>query len=110
VASRDQGKLFGFSNQKEVGMLSPSKPLLLRFSVGRLIELSSTAALLALSSVTVAMAQLDSGQIFGCVRGRSKAVIADATVTVTNQGNGERRHTGKTGDARQIQLALKYIF
>src|SRR6516165_1034427 len=98
VALRDHGILFGFSNQKGVGMLSPSKLLLHRFSVGQLIKLSSTVVLLMLSSATVARAQFDSGQISGLVREYSKAVIPNANVTATNQGNGDRRQTVTNAD------------
>jgi carboxypeptidase family protein len=90
--------LFGFSNQKGVGMLSPSNLLLLRFPVRQLIKISVTVAVLMLSSATVAMAQFDSGQISGFVRESSKAIIANATVTATNQGNGDRRQTATNAD------------
>jgi hypothetical protein len=36
-------------------------------------------------------AQFDTGQIAGYVRDASQAVVAGATVTVTNQGNGDQR-------------------
>src|SRR5262249_36845963 len=69
-----------------------------RFSIGRAIKLSSTVALLMLSSATVVRAQFDSGQISGFVRESSKAALPNATVTATNQGNGERRHTTTNAD------------
>src|SRR4051812_11043330 len=47
----------------------------------------ATFALVALSA---AHAQFDSGQIAGFVRDPSQAVVAGATVTATNQGNGEK--------------------
>lgn len=102
MASRDHGILYGFYNQKEVGMLSPSKLLLLRISVGQLIKLSFTVALLMLSSATVARSQFDSGQISGFVRESSKAVIPNATVTATNQGNGDRRQTTTNADGYYV--------
>jgi len=37
-----------------------------------------------------ALAQFDSGQISGFVRDPSQSVIANAAVTVTNEGNGEK--------------------
>jgi carboxypeptidase family protein len=79
-------------------MLSPSNLLLFRFSVGQLIKLSATVAVSMLSTATVAMAQFDSGQISGFVRESSKAIVANATVTVTNQGNGDRRQTTTNAD------------
>ncbi len=79
-------------------MLSRPKLLSIRFSIGQAIKLSSAITLLTLSSATVAMAQFDSGQISGYVRESSKAAIPNATVTATNQGNGERRNTTTNAD------------
>src|SRR5436309_11543854 len=47
----------------------------------------ATFALVALSA---AHAQFDSGQIAGFIRDPSQAVVAGATVTATNEGNGEK--------------------
>jgi carboxypeptidase family protein len=79
-------------------MLSRPKLLSIRFSIGQAIKLSSAITLLTLSSATVARAQFDSGQISGFVREYAKAVIPNATVTVTNQGNGDRRQTTTNAD------------
>src|SRR5262245_32476026 len=79
-------------------MLSFSKFPPILFSIKRAIELSTAVALLMLSSATVARAQFDSGQISGFVREYSKAVIPNATVTATNQGNGDRRQTTANAD------------
>lgn len=38
-------------------------------------------------------AQFDSGQISGFVKDSSQAVLAGATITITNEGNGEQHHT-----------------
>ena len=46
---------------------------------------------LLLSCASVAHAQFDSGQISGFVRDSSGAVIPGATVTATNEGNGQQR-------------------
>ena len=46
---------------------------------------------LLLSWASVAHAQFDSGQISGFVRDSSGAVIPGATVTATNEGNGQQR-------------------
>ncbi|MCI0392363.1 MAG: hypothetical protein MOB07_26825 [Acidobacteria bacterium] len=80
----------------------------LRFEVFSLItclisktKLPLAVALLLMSSATVALAQFDSGQISGFVRESSQAAAPNAMFGFI---------TGKTGDARQIQLALKYIF
>ena len=40
---------------------------------------------------TTGFAQFDSGQISGFVRDVQQAAIPGATVTVTNQGNGDHR-------------------
>ena len=50
-------------------------------------------------SFATAFAQFDSGQIAGFVRDPSQAVIAGASVTLTNEGNGEKRRvlTNSTG-------------
>src|SRR5262245_58671673 len=85
-------------SNKEVGMLSRPKLLSIRFSIWQAIKLSSAITLLTLSSATVARAQFDSGQISGFVREYSKAVIPNATVTATNQGNGDRRQTTANAD------------
>jgi hypothetical protein len=69
VASSDHGILYGLSNQKEVGMLSPSELRSLRSSIGRLIKITSTIALLTMSSATVAMAH--AGRIPGFVQDHS---------------------------------------
>src|SRR5262245_11302902 len=79
-------------------MLSFSKFPPILFSIRRAIELSTAVALLMLSTATVARAQFDSGQISGFVREYSKAVIPNATVTATNQGNGDRRQTTANAD------------
>src|SRR5258707_920766 len=57
-----------------------------------MIKLTKIVVLAALL-VSAAMAQFDSGQISGFVRDPSQSVIAGAGVTVTNEGNGEKRHT-----------------
>ena len=83
-------------------MLSRSKLLSFRFSIWQAIKLSSAITLLTLSSATVARAQFDSGQISGFVRESSKAIIPNATVTATNQGNGERRQTTTNADGYYV--------
>ena len=45
------------------------------------------------SFVSSALAQFDSGQIAGFVRDPSQSVIAGASITVTNEGNGEKHRT-----------------
>ena len=47
-------------------------------------------AMFALVALSAARAQFDSGQIAGFVRDPSQAVVAGATVTATNEGNGEK--------------------
>ena len=87
-------------------MLSRSKLLSIRFSIRQAIKVSSAITLLTLSSATVARAQFDSGQISGFVREYAKAVIPNATVTVTNQGNGDRlRARDGHKQHRQLQPA-----
>src|SRR5262249_10154522 len=53
------------------------------------INIAALAALLEIA----AWAQFDSGQISGFVRDPSQSVIAAASVTVTNEGNGEKHRT-----------------
>src|SRR5215831_1549160 len=72
------------------------------FSIKRTIEVWSAVALLILLSATVARAQFDSGQISGFVREYSKAIIPNATVTATNQGNGDRRQTTTNTDGYYV--------
>src|SRR5262245_56443076 len=79
-------------------MCSPSKFPRICGSIRQAIKLSAAVALLMLSSATVARAQFDSGQISGFVREYSKAVIPNATVTATNQGNGDRRQSTANAD------------
>ena len=55
-------------------------------------KLTNIAVLAALLEIA-AWAQFDSGQIAGFIRDPSQSVIAGANVTVTNEGNGEKRHT-----------------
>ena len=50
-------------------------------------------AVLAMVLQTAALAQFDSGQISGFVRDPSQSVIANAAVTVTSEGNGEKHRT-----------------
>ena len=50
-------------------------------------------AIAALWLAVVAWAQFDSGQISGFVRDPSQSVIAGASVTVTNDGNGAKQRT-----------------
>ena len=45
------------------------------------------------SFVSSALAQFDSGQIAGFVRDPSQSVIPGATITVTNEGNGQKHRT-----------------
>src|SRR5260370_19183542 len=52
-----------------------------------------SALLLSLVASAVLQAQFDTGQIGGFVRDASQAVVSGASVTVTNQGNGEQRQT-----------------
>jgi hypothetical protein len=84
-------------------MLSGPKLPSIRLSIGQAIKLSSAITLLTLSSATVARAQFDSGQISGFVRESSKATIANATVTATNQAQAETAQVKRTVDSRQIQ-------
>jgi hypothetical protein len=46
----------------------------------------------ALFALGIAEAQFDSGQIAGFVRDPSQSVVAGVSVTVTNEGNGEKHH------------------
>src|SRR5215510_8373562 len=52
--------------------------------------ISIRAAALCCWCASVAFAQFDSGQIAGFVRDASQAVVVDASVTVSNEGNGEK--------------------
>src|SRR5258708_23175741 len=52
-----------------------------------------SALLLSLIGSAALQAQFDTGQIGGYVRDASQAVVTGASVTVTNQGNGEQRQT-----------------
>jgi carboxypeptidase family protein len=52
-----------------------------------------SALLFSLAVTAVLQAQFDPGQIGGYVRDASQAVVSGATVTVTNQGNGDQRQT-----------------
>src|SRR5438445_13652798 len=52
-----------------------------------------SALLLSLIGSAALQAQFDTGQIGGYVRDASQAVVAGASVTVTNQGNGDQRQT-----------------
>jgi len=52
-----------------------------------------SALLLSLIGSAALQAQFDTGQIGGFVRDASQAVVSGASVTVTNQGNGEQRQT-----------------
>ena len=45
------------------------------------------------SFVSTALAQFDSGQIAGFVRDSSQSVIPGASITVTNEGNGQKLRT-----------------
>ncbi len=47
--------------------------------------------LVYLCAALAAYAQFDSGQISGFVRDASQAVVAGATITITNEGNGDQR-------------------
>jgi hypothetical protein len=47
--------------------------------------------LLSVCASSILYAQFDTGQIAGYVRDASQAVITGATVTITNQGNGDQR-------------------
>ncbi|HTI51944.1 MAG TPA: carboxypeptidase-like regulatory domain-containing protein, partial [Planctomycetaceae bacterium] len=48
-------------------------------------------AVLASFGLTAVYAQFDSGQISGFVRDPSQSVVAGASVTVTNEGNGAKQ-------------------
>ena len=52
---------------------------------------AAIAISLSLISAVILNAQFDSGQISGYVRDASQAVVTGATVTVTNEGNGDQR-------------------
>src|SRR5205807_1141250 len=52
-----------------------------------------SALLLSLIGSAALQEQFDTGQISGYVRDTSQAVVTGASVTVTNQGNGEQRQT-----------------
>src|SRR5215510_14441007 len=63
-----------------------------------MIKLPIAVTLLLLSSASVALAQFDSGQISGFVRESSQAAVTNATVTVTNAGNGQRLKTSTNSE------------
>jgi hypothetical protein len=97
VALRDHGILFGFSNQKEVGMLSPSKLLSPRFSLGQLIKLSFTVAVLAVVSMLGpaerAMAQVTTATLYGIVQDQSGSIVVGAQITLTHDATSAVRQT-----------------
>src|SRR5260370_38216175 len=51
------------------------------------------ALVFSLIGSAVLQSQFDTGQIGGYVRDASQAVVSGASVTVTNQGNGEQKQT-----------------
>src|SRR5262249_18312444 len=57
-----------------------------------------------LSSCTtfVLNAQFDTGQIAGYVRDTSQAVVTGATVTITNQGNGDQHSTATNANGYYV--------
>src|SRR6266478_1387795 len=59
----------------------------------RCISTLLLSLLISLIGSAILQAQFDTGQIGGYVRDASQAVVSGASVTVTNQGNGEQRQT-----------------
>jgi len=55
--------------------------------------------------VICAKAQFDSGQISGFVRDPSRSVIVGASVTATNEGNGEKHRGPPAASLREFTLA-----
>src|SRR5438067_2331644 len=59
-------------------------------------------AIFAVAAVSAAYAQFDSGQIAGFVRDPSQAVVAGATVTATNEGNGEKHRVSTNSNGYYV--------
>ena len=64
----------------------------------RLTEILAVGVLLA----ATALAQFDSGQISGFVRDETGAMVPGATITATNEGNGEQRKTNTNADGYYV--------
>jgi len=64
----------------------------------RFFQISFSIFLLILSSIIAASAQTDQGQISGIVTDANDAVIAGATISVTNEKTGETRTATVTDD------------
>ncbi len=83
---------------------SPTPALSLRNALRRLLSPAALGIALALAAITGSLqAQIEQGQIAGTVTDQSDAVIAGATVTVTNVATSARRQTqSSTTGAYQV--------
>ena len=59
--------------------------------------------------VTCAKAQFDSGQISGFVRDPSRSVIVGASVTATNEGNGEKHRATTNSSGYYVRPELQRL-